>query len=149
MADEKDSAENRSWQEIGERGLEVGSDLLNASRKLATADVDTIFRNLLNLIAPVQKSIDEIAEECARQIDGHILDKEKRGDLKFSAGQFKITWGNPKFSMALELYYQDSDGKWQKETASTEVSVRRITEESRRELEKQKEKTFPIEHPGV
>lgn len=147
MADEKDTADNRSWGDIGERAIRVGTDVANVARDLATADVDTILKNLIDLLVPVQKSLEELESECSSQVDSHILAKERKENLKFTAGQFKIAWGGRKFIMSLELYYQDPEGKWKKEEASTERSVRSLTEESRRILEQQKERVHDIEHP--
>ena len=147
MADEKDTADNRSWADIGERAIRVGTDMANVARELATADVDTILRNLIDLLVPVQKSLEELENECSSQVDSHILDKERKENLKFAAGKFKIAWGGRKFRMSLELYYQDHEGKWEKEEGSTERSVRSLTEESRRQLEEQKERVREIEHP--
>ena len=103
--------------------------------------------NFLDKAVPVATSIDEFAGERSRQIDRHILEKERAVNLKFVSGTFRIAWASPKFRIAMELYYLDQEGHWQKEESSEEEPVEYLTEDSRRLLEQQKELTYPIERP--
>lgn len=92
-------------------------------------------------------SIDEFAAERSRQIDRHILEKERSASLKFVSGTFRIAWASPKFRMSMELYYQDQEGHWQKEESSEEEPVESLTEDSRQLLEHQKDLNYPVERP--
>lgn len=49
--------------------------------------------------------------------------------------------------MSTELYYQDSEGQWKKESGSSEMPAEALTDEARKTLEQKKELTYPIEHP--
>ncbi|MDY6337224.1 MAG: hypothetical protein SPL25_09120 [Succinivibrionaceae bacterium] len=144
MADEKDKADNTSWPERRERAAKVWSGLGQGLAKLLTTDLSEL-GNPFRKASP--KSTEEFAQEFAKGIDGYILEKERSAKLTFVSGTLKMAWGGDKFLMSTELYYQDSEGKWQKEESSTERPAEELTEESRKTLEEQKEITYPIEHP--
>lgn len=112
--------------------------------KLFTTDLSEL-GNPFRKASP--KSTEEFAQEFAKGIDGYILEKERSAKLTFVSGTLKMAWGGDKLLMSTELYYQDSEGKWQKEESSTERPAEELTEESRKTLEEQKEITYPIEHP--
>lgn len=128
------------WQNFKQRFLDMLCDLRQALCQL--------FSQFFSKPVPVHpRSIEQIAEERSRQIDRHILDKERSENLKFASGQFRIRWGSPRFTTLLVLYYQTSEGKWLEEKSKYDMPVESLTEESRQRLEKQKELTYPINPP--
>lgn len=98
-------------------------------------------------VAP--RSIEQIADECSRQVDSLILENERSKNLKFVSGKFRILWGSQEFNTVLELYYQTHEGKWLKQTKKSAMPVESLTVESKKVLEEKKELTYPIEPPSV
>jgi hypothetical protein len=146
MAEGKE--ESVDWKKLSDNAKKVHSDLGQALKALGNENVSDFFQNVVNLFRETpKKSLENIAKANSEIIDKHILEKEHDSGLKFIAGKFRITLVGEKFRLSTELYYQDSEGKWEKEDGSTESPVDSLTEESRKTLEEQKELTYPVEPP--
>lgn len=143
MSDKDNTLDEQAQKE---RLIKAGRDFVNAFKDLLLTDVTKLINPFAaDDIKP--KSLEEIAHLYSNLVDSDIQKKEREENLKFAGGKFKFAWAGSAVKMSTELYYQDSEGQWKKESGSSEMPAEALTDEARKTLEQKKELTYPIEHP--
>jgi hypothetical protein len=95
-------------------------------------------------------SLDDVVEAFSSAIDKFILDVEQKESLKFYGGKLKIKVkeDNPtSIIIGIDLFFQNEKQEWIKKTTEMLKDKKFLEESSYKELLKDKERVFDIEHP--
>ena len=110
--------------------------------KVAVESVKDFFKNLLK---PNMK-IEDIKEVAMPRLT-ELIEKTEAKGLQYSAGKFHVKYADKKhFQLEFEMYFKDSEDKWQKVANESELRELNLLEEgAAKTLKALNVVTFPIE----
>lgn len=113
--------------------------------ELFLQEVDKIF-SLLKASPP--QSLEEITTAYSDEMDQMILKIEQEHALFFRGGIFDFHYVNEKFfKITIDLFFQDQEQKWKKQSAKQSLSIKQLIPEAAEELRTKGKVSFDIDPP--
>jgi hypothetical protein len=106
----------------------------------------SIIDSLLNKTT-TKITLDEVIKMYSDKIDQFILDTEKKSNIFFIGGKFKIYLQEEEILINVECFFQDIEKQWIKKCCENKVNLNRMDDLSIQKLKKESNFEFDIAKP--
>lgn len=121
-------------KKILNRNKEQGQDLVSI--------IDSVLNKAITKI-----TLDEVIKMYSDKIDQFILDTEKKSNIFFIGGKFKIYLQEEEILINVECFFQDIEKQWIKKCCENKVNLNRMDDLSIQKLKKESNFEFDIAKP--